>query len=536
VGIAKLMRMPNVRRYIAPGLSAYVGAVQNQSPAPLSTDECSALIVAGAAVSAGNPERAIRVLEGIVDGHGTRAHPRIVERLSEAQFIVRRGEAAEQVLRRGLDNYPADGELRRALAAALARRSESQEAIQHWEQLPESLRKNASVWVIIGMARAYRLMDQPAKATKIAQEAAASRPSNAQLDSEIARCRPYLVHWPNSLVATVAETSDAVPVSGQVETMGFLGGGNASLQGHINNSDYVDQRVILSVNGHMIASTAIAPSLQEPGTMRFSINCAELLEYLGDGDIVSLACNGRPITFPALGARAMVRCGQSSRIDALLSLLEAGYVFTKDGRLRSGHDTASKRAVLDFYGRVATLLGNGTGQAVYPFYGNLLGAIRQNDFIEHDVDGFDLLYLCAGRTVTEVKAEVAAIYALLRKHGFHLQVRSASIMIREQPGDTVFLDLNYGWFNAANRLNVAYGWRFKPVRGRRRFVATRSCRLVDRDVNVPGNAEQVLEQLYGPHWQIPDQGYSARGALLRDQAYLLGATDIARLNESSSSV
>jgi hypothetical protein len=32
------------------------------------------------------------------------------------------------------------------------------------------------------------------------------------------------------------------------------------------------------------------------------------------------------------------------------------------------------------------------------------------------------------------------------------------------------------------------------------------CRLAHRDVRVPGNAEALLEQLYGPQWRVPDQG------------------------------
>ena len=62
--------------------------------------------------------------------------------------------------------------------------------------------------------------------------------------------------------------------------------------------------------------------------------------------------------------------------------------------------------------------------------------------------------------------------------------------------------------------------------GRLRFVASRSCRLSDRDVKIPGNAEDVLQQLYGPGWRVPDQGFSVRKQLKRDDTYLLTTTDI----------
>jgi hypothetical protein len=38
---------------------------------------------------------------------------------------------------------------------------------------------------------------------------------------------------------------------------------------------------------------------------------------------------------------------------------------------------------------------------------------------------------------------------------------------------------------------------------------------------VPGNAEEVLQQLYGPNWRVPDQGFAVASRLIRDEAYLV---------------
>src|SRR5690606_27996174 len=89
------------------------------------------------------------------------------------------------------------------------------------------------------------------------------------------------------------------------------------------------------------------------------------------------------------------------------------------------------------------------------------------------------------------------------------------------PEASLLLDLSYGWFTESDELNVSFGWRYAPARGRQALTEERRCRIMDRDVRVPGNAEAVLEQLYGPTWRVPDQGFSPLAGLRRDERYLL---------------
>ena len=227
------------------------------------------------------------------------------------------------------------------------------------------------------------------------------------------------------------------------------------------------------------------------------------------------------MTLPEFGAAAIVDAGLPSRFGALEGKLRQGYVFTKFGRLRPGHTNESKREMLNFYEEVSTLIGSSTGLPVFPFYGTLLGAIRENDFIAHDVGGFDMVIVCEGAEPADVKAEFAEICRLLLERSYHLKPDPWGVMIRRRREDAMLLDLSYGWFNAADEFNVSFGWRFAPVHGRRRLTAHRVCRLADRVVSVPANAEEVLAQLYGPQWRVPDQGYPARGGLKRDLSYLM---------------
>jgi hypothetical protein len=201
--------------------------------------------------------------------------------------------------------------------------------------------------------------------------------------------------------------------------------------------------------------------------------------------------------------------------------------------LRPGLDADSKRAVLDFFEEVSKIIETATGQPVFPFYGNLLGAVREGDFIAHDVDGFDIIYLCNSNQPGEVKAEVARVRHLLIEREYDLNIEPWSIMIRKNQSDTMFIDMNYGWFTASDELHISFGWRYEPAQGRARFIAGRRCHLADREVPIPGNAEEVLQQLYGPGWLVPDQGFASRKQLIRDEAFLLETSEVRAITRSS---
>ena len=90
----------------------------------------------------------------------------------------------------GLATHPEHGRMHRTLAKVLADESAWAEALIHWEQVPHGLRESADVWTVIGMARAYRLSDQPRVAHDLAKRAVESNSDNPMLQEEISLCRP----------------------------------------------------------------------------------------------------------------------------------------------------------------------------------------------------------------------------------------------------------------------------------------------------------------------------------------------------------
>jgi tetratricopeptide (TPR) repeat protein len=539
VGIVKVMNAPGAQRLraLVPAFSAFIvsptrakDSSADRTQHPTLPDQ-AALAVAAIATFAGSAARAADVLEAHVDSHAPEVAPEVFVRLAETHLGMNSVVKATETLRRGLDIHPESGDLCRAIALALSSNSEWAEALIYWELVPEDLQIAANLWTVIGIARAYRLTGNPHMALDLARRATRANSDNDLLQEEISLCRRLVIDWPHSLVS--ADPAGTERHTGEVTSLGFLHGGTKPLTGWVDLPEDGEPEVRLVVNHRTMAATAAATTPTSFPRKAFSINCADLQQYLGDGDIVQVVSNGNTIYLPGLGNTAIVDCGETSQFDLLQNRLDEGYVFTKDGRLRPGHDADSKRAVLDFYEEVSNVIEAGTGQPVFPFYGNLLGAVREGDFIKHDVDGFDIIYLCRSNEPGDVRAEIATICRLLLEKGYDLRIEPWSVMIRRNHPDTIFIDMNYAWFTPSDELNVSFGWRFEPALGRARFIANRSCRLADREVTIPGNAEDVLQQLYGSLWRVPDQGFESRKRLERDDSYFLTSSEIRSIRISS---
>ena len=533
IGIVRLMhtRLSEQLHTIAPAFGAFVLApsVTRGSSKDRETGlaDQAALVVAAISTVANNPDRAAEVLEAHVEAHFPNVASQVFERLAVAQISNNAVEGARQTLEKGLSVDPDNGLMHREIAKILADADDLSGAVMHWEKVPRTLRATADIWTVTGVARAYRLTGNPQAAYRLARQSSGSGADDELLQDEIRLCRPFIIDWPGSLSSAESVTSGGK--AGEVTSMGFLHGGSEPLTGWVSSPENGPVSVDLLVNDHLIASTLAASNTGPSQRLTFSINCADLLQYIGDGDVVRVSSNGNRIALPELGDAATVECGEKSRFDGLKDRLREGFVFTKDGRLRPGHRAESKRAVLDLYDEISSVIAEGTGQPVFPFYGNLLGAVRENDFIAHDVDGFDILYLCMNNQPGAAKSEIAHVCRLLSEKGYDLRIEPYSVMIRRLFADEIFVDMNFGWFTDSDELNVSFGWRFTPTRGRAGFVASRHCQIADRQVRIPGNAEDVLRQLYGAGWRVRDQGFAARKHLIRDERFLLDESELRSL-------
>lgn len=439
--------------------------------------------------------------------------------------------SAETALRRGMDQHPDNPDLAARLIELLPLRRDWAGCVELWNRW-RAENQSFRALTYTRVARALRQLDRPAEALVLAQEGVERWAGYEHLRAELYLSRAELVDWSQALVQQPLDDSPAdCPESiGVVTDLGCLAGGDDPIEGRVAVPGPTAPRISLTVNGTPVVSTFAtrsAASGDQPAT--FALSCADLRSFLGDGDVVTVVSDGRPLTIMNRGTARVVRTGYESRFPELRRKLAAGYVFTKFGQLKMGPTAQSKAAVLALYDEIAAILTEAKGYPAFPFYGNLLGAIREHDIISHDAGGFDMGYVSSHHEPDKVREEFAEICRTLLDRGFHLRVEPWSVYVRSSRSSRVFVDVNYAWFTAEGELNFSFGWRYPPITDREKFFEYRESLIGKHPVRVPGNAEQVLEQLYGPTWAVPDQGYGLDVGLQRRSEFLLTAAEMASL-------
>lgn len=539
LGLAPLLDRPGLKRYfqramIAAGpdsagfRSLYGRRDRNQGP----ITEAEAFARARRAIRSGAFETAAEWLERLADERGPGAAPRTFLKCAEAWRKADALEHAGAILDRGLGYYPRDCKLLSARAEIHAMKEEPEAARACWERIDRANWACLGSWAFIRLARVYQALGDHTKAFEVARYGLSSYPEDSKLAGIRDAVRAAMIDWRAGLIPAVTEANTQSDSVGAVERLGWLVGHDEPLKGGLPDIFGDPPEVCLDVNGLTVNRTFAARS--GPGDdwpWRFAMHCGDLRAFLGDGDIIRITAADRPVLLAGTGPACQVHVGMPSRFDLLRERLEAGYVFTNLGRFRPGRDPVQVEEVLGLYRDVARHIEGHFGNAVYPFYGNLLGAVREAGFISHDVGGFDMAYLAHGVTAEAVKQEFTEICRSLLREGYQLKLEPWCAMIRRRRGDPVFVDLNYVWFNEYGELRASYGWRYEPTNDGYAFVTARQTPFEHTTIKVPANAEDVLVQLYGEDWRIPDQGFDPGRRLKRDERYLMNADKLQRLAE-----
>lgn len=455
------------------------------------------------------------------------------EWLERESAYRRRGllHSAETTLRRGLHQHPDNPELAARLIELLALRRDWVGCVELWGRHRTETHSFRGL-TYARAARAFRHLNQPAAALVVAREGAARWPGHQRLVDEIHLNRAELVDWKQALTQPLQDAYDQTNESvGEVTALGGLVGGNDPVEGRLFSPSHAAPRVSLAVNDTPVVSTFATRQATDDESTTFALSCAGLRSFLGDGDVVTFYCDGTPLTIEGRGTARVVRTDFRSRFPELRRKLAEGHVFTKFGQLKMGPTAQSKAAVLALYEEVAAVLMKAKGYSAFPLYGNLLGAIREHDIIAHDAGGFDMGYVSNHREPSEVRGEFVEICRRFLARGFYLRVEPWSVYVRSSPSSRVFVDVNYAWFTSAGELNLSFGWRYPPTTDRERFFDYRESLIGKHTVRVPGNAERVLEQLYGPAWAVPDQGYGLEVGLQRRSEFLLTPAEMTSLQQ-----
>jgi glycosyltransferase involved in cell wall biosynthesis len=439
--------------------------------------------------------------------------------------------SAERALRRGLAIHPDDPELAVRLIELLPLRKQAAECVSRWETLDRVACRFVRSTTYTRVLRALRALGHETEALAVAEEGLRRWPQEMRGDQEVYRCRAALVDWPRAVTAIAPVGQAAEPV-GAITDIGFLAGRGAPLRGELEPTDDPAPVVTLLVNGQPVAGTSAGRLPSGHGRYQFSLSCHDLLPYLGDGDIVEIASGGRPLVVDGDRSRLAVTTGSPSRFAELTDRIRSGHVFTKLGAFCPGNTADRKQRTLALFHEISGILLDVLGYPAFPFYGNLLGAVREHDFIDHDIGGFDMGYVTRLHRPDDIRAEFLGICRLLLERGYHLKIEPWSTYIRPRHGSPIFVDLNYAWFNESGEPHFSYGWRYPPVIDRPSVLAPRMSLLGDQLVPVPGNAEEILEQLYGPSWAVPDQGFALDVTLKRDASCLLTVDEMTSLEQA----
>lgn len=277
-----------------------------------------------------------------------------------------------------------------------------------------------------------------------------------------------------------------------------------------------DGRIIFRLNGTEIADTVASREVLLGGRrfLEFRRRLQDLWSYAGAGDELSAEHAGRPLPIIGSGERYAF-AGEHSRADELLGMLSDGYLFNKYGRLRQSIrlDDAWQRMMFDLFFRLRKDLDE-FGVQLFPFYGTLLGAVREHDFIGHDND-FDTVYISRQATPMAVRDEFRAMCAFLLDRGYSLRVKTTHVWVKAPEAGREYaetyahkIDIFFSWFDEDGHFQTSYGHHGEELQKASEFFELRTERLGTREVPVPVNSEQILTQLYGPGWRHPDPGFS----------------------------
>lgn len=294
--------------------------------------------------------------------------------------------------------------------------------------------------------------------------------------------------------------------------------------------------VVIKLNGASIATARASSRVRLPDGLdylEFTRAIAAVRSYAGAGDVLTVEWEERTLPFVGDGRAHKFSTGVSRAVD-LLKLIEDGYVLNKYGKVQKSvkFDRQWQSEILDLFGHLKQNIADDMNLDLFPFYGTLLGAVREQGFIGHDND-FDAVYISEYSTPDEVRSEFVRLCQALIKRGYQLHFTKTHVWVR-LPGSTSNqrkIDIFFSWFTPENQFQVSYGYHGPTVRKSPEFFKFRYEKLSNAEIAVPANSEEILTQLFGPNWRTPDPGFShLSDSRIVDRNYWLGPSELTVLH------
>jgi SAM-dependent methyltransferase len=277
--------------------------------------------------------------------------------------------------------------------------------------------------------------------------------------------------------------------------------------------DHTGAVLTLRLNGHPVSTTGAGrPGYwadQHAGS-GFLFKVQALFDHLGDGDALTVTLADSPLPWPDGALAHQVANGRPSRAGELLARIADGMTFQKNGQLglRLDRNETFFAQVDALFERVRSIVRRSIGAEAFVTYGALLGCIREGDFIAHD-DDIDLAYLSRASGPEAVRAEFERVARALIDDGLHVKVGQYANLIKiSAEKGSLPIDLFYAWVDGEGRLDISYGYHGPAMAVGHDGLALKPGRIGRYTLPIPARHDEMLLQLYGPAWRVPDQGFS----------------------------
>ena len=322
--------------------------------------------------------------------------------------------------------------------------------------------------------------------------------------------------------------------------MGNVGSGIVEVLGRRVISGWVipidsHEKVLFKVNGSVIGSARPSTRVRFNGKRRnygFSRRLRGLWQYLAKGDYVEVEYGGKRLPIVGFGFRYVrgPKGLSESKIPEMLKKMEEGYVFNKYGAfdLTIQKNDAWKQGISTLFERARTDIKNKFGYDLFPTYGTMLGAVREGDFIGHDND-FDSVYISRETSSEKVRQEFVDICEFLIDEGYSVFSKKTHIWVRV-PDTKYKFDIFYSYFTPEGKYKLSYGYHGEELDRSNEFFELVDHKINDLTIQIPKNSEEMLGQIFGDDWRIPNPGFSHHAPSRRwDREYHLSVAQVSSL-------